>query len=106
MADLTLLWCKPSAAADVQGQFFVPVYKMSFLLSRLSRDCVSIQTGSKKSRMPFGKKKLRKCPSNYARADALSMGWQDVLKQRKRPLLGRPPLWYLLPLSRLNSING
>jgi len=22
----------------------------------------------------------------------MSMGWQDVLKQRKRPLLGRPPL--------------
>ena len=38
--------------------------------------------------------------------DALSIGWQDVLQQRKRPLLGRPPLWYLLPLSRLNSING
>jgi len=48
----------------------VPVYKMSFLLSLLSRDWLS----------------------------ALSLGWQDVLKQRKRPLLGRPPLWYLLPL--------
>lgn len=31
------------------------------------------------------------------------MGWQDVLKQRKRPLLGRPPLWYLLPLIALRS---
>ena len=59
MADLTLLWRKPSAAANEQGQFFVPVYKMSFLLSLLSRDCVSIQTGSKKSRMPFGKKNPR-----------------------------------------------
>ena len=68
---------------------------MSFLLSLLSRDCVSIQTGSKKSRMPFGKKKLRKCSCDCAREDALSMGWQDVLKQRKRPLLGRPPwVWF------------
>ena len=44
-----------------------------------------------KSRMPSGMKKLRTCSSNCARVDALSMGWQDVLKQRKRPLLGRPP---------------
>ena len=36
-------------------------YIISFLLSLLSRDCVSIQTGSKKSRMPSGRKKLRKC---------------------------------------------
>ncbi|MBQ8462361.1 MAG: DUF4372 domain-containing protein [Bacteroidales bacterium] len=48
------------AKADVQGQFFVPVYKMSFLLSLLSSDWGSIQTGSKKSRMPFGKKNPRK----------------------------------------------
>ena len=71
----------------------------------LSRDWLSAHTNSKKSRMPSGMKKLRKCSSNCARVDALSMRWQDVLKQRKRPLLGRPPLWYLLPLSRLNSIN-
>ena len=70
---------------------------MSFLLSLLSRDWLSAHTNSKKSRMPSGMKKLRKCSSHCARADALSMGWQDVLKQRKRPLLGRPPLWYLLP---------
>ncbi len=72
----------------------------------LSRDWLSAHTNSKKFRMPSGMKKLRKCSSNCARVDALSMGWQDVLKQRKRPLLGRPPLWYLLPLLRLNSING
>ena len=36
-------------------------YIISFLISLLSRDCVSIQTGSKKSRIPSGRKKLRKC---------------------------------------------
>jgi hypothetical protein len=44
----------------VQGQFFVPVYKISFLLSLDVRDSVSIQTSSKKSNMASGRKKLRK----------------------------------------------
>jgi len=61
-------------------------FQGSYCVGGTSRD-----TNSKKSRMPSGMKKLRKCSSNCARVDALSMGWQDVLKQRKRPLLGRPP---------------
>ena len=61
-------------------------FQGSYCVGGTSRD-----TNSKKSRMPSGRKKLRKCSSNCARVDALSLGWQDVLKQRKRPLLGRPP---------------
>ena len=48
------------AKADVQGQFFVPIYKMSFLLSLLSKDWGSTQTGSKNFRIPSGKKNPRK----------------------------------------------
>ena len=36
----------------------------------LSRDWLSAHTNSKKSRMPFGMKKLRKCSSHCARVDA------------------------------------
>ena len=53
----------------------------------LSRDWLSAHTNSKKSRMPSGMKKLRKCSSNCARVDALSMGWQDVVKNRERPTM-------------------
>ena len=55
-------------------------FQGSYCVGGTSRD-----TNSKKSRMPSGMKKLRKCSSNCARVDALSMGWQDVLNRESGP---------------------
>ena len=63
---------------------------MSFLLPLLSRDWLSAHTNSKKSRMPFGMKKLRKCSSNCARGRCIVHGMAGCVKTEKAALAGPP----------------
>ena len=74
----------------MQGQFFVPVYKMSFLLSLLSRDCVSIQTGSKKSRMPFRQEEAEEVPEQLCSCRCIVHGMAGCVKTEKAALAGPP----------------